>query len=721
MGKLQLVMVVHCHQPFGNFESVCERAFQSCYQPFLEMLELHPGVRLGMHYSGALLEWIEGHHPDFIERFTELCARGQVEVLGGGFYEPILCLVPEIDALGQIQKMREYLADRLGISQKGLWLAERVWEPGLIELLNRAGVRYTLLDDTHFLYAGVPRNQLCGYYVTERFGSTLAVFPIERRLRRSIPYRPVREIMDELKKEADSTPHGITYGDDGEKFGLWPGSHEIAYGQGWLTDFFDALETNADWLETVPPGTYMDRFPPTGRIYLPSTSYEELNTWALPVETQQRLDELKAGLRDAGLAEKAEFFCQGGMFHNFLVRYPEANHLHKKMLLVSSKLSQALADGHEWTDAHEEAREALYRGQCGSAYWHGVFGGIYLPHLRDAAYRELIKAECILDTRSQGEVDWLSFDQHDFDADLADEVLIESGWLNAYIDPAEGGSLTELDYRPRYLNLTDVLARRREAYHTRSIEGAEPSEVQKTGAYDSVRRTSFLDRFPAADTQLAALQRGEYREEGDFLTGSYTVSRLDEDSSGQGDCELVLTRLGTLSRNGASYPLEIEKRFCFMADRPELLAEYTLRNPSQQPLDLCFCPELNLTWLAGEGGSERYWIAFTGVPPEVAGQAKVSAPTDVVCLADRVDGVTISLGVNPSTVVWCYPVVTSSQSEGGSTRIQQGLAVLARYEITIPPDGVVRIAFRLSIANNDAAETEAPKPEAGLGTGPRSA
>jgi hypothetical protein len=141
------------------------------------------------------------------------------------------------------------------------------------------------------------------------------------------------------------------------------------------------------------------------------------------------------------------------------------------------------------------------------------------------------------------------------------------------------------------------------------------------------------------------LQRGDYREEGDFLHGAYAIARLDEDASGQGDCELVLTRFGSLQRNGATLPLEIEKRFCFVADRPEIVAEYTLRNPTQQPLDLCFCPELNFTWLAGEGASDRYWIAFAQTPSEVAGQAKVSAPTDIVQLIDWVDGVTISLGL----------------------------------------------------------------------------
>ena len=35
----------------------------------------------------------------------------------------------------------------------------------------------------------------------------------------------------------------------------------------------------------------------------------------------------------------------------------------------------------------EQARTALYRGQCNCAYWHGAFGGVYLPHLRNAIYR----------------------------------------------------------------------------------------------------------------------------------------------------------------------------------------------------------------------------------------------------------------------------------------------------------------------------------------------
>src|SRR3989304_1489554 len=48
-------------------------------------LEGHPGVRVGLHYSGPLLEWLLAERPRTIERLQALVARGQGGVLGGGW------------------------------------------------------------------------------------------------------------------------------------------------------------------------------------------------------------------------------------------------------------------------------------------------------------------------------------------------------------------------------------------------------------------------------------------------------------------------------------------------------------------------------------------------------------------------------------------------------------------------------------------------------------
>jgi alpha-mannosidase len=53
-----------------------------------------------LHYSGVLLEWLEERHPEFFDQLRELCGRGQVELLGGGYYEPILLSIP-IETISQ--------------------------------------------------------------------------------------------------------------------------------------------------------------------------------------------------------------------------------------------------------------------------------------------------------------------------------------------------------------------------------------------------------------------------------------------------------------------------------------------------------------------------------------------------------------------------------------------------------------------------------------------
>ncbi|MGH9791365.1 MAG: alpha-amylase/4-alpha-glucanotransferase domain-containing protein, partial [Candidatus Acidiferrales bacterium] len=81
MQKFHLVLLIHSHQPVGNFDHVLEEAYAKCYLPFAQVLERHPSIRLGLHYSGALLEWVEKRHPEFFDLLRELVIRGQVELI----------------------------------------------------------------------------------------------------------------------------------------------------------------------------------------------------------------------------------------------------------------------------------------------------------------------------------------------------------------------------------------------------------------------------------------------------------------------------------------------------------------------------------------------------------------------------------------------------------------------------------------------------------------
>src|SRR5262249_35578955 len=158
---------LHSHQPLGNFDNVVEDAYRKAYLPFIDMLFGHPKIALNLHYSGSLLEWIEKHHPEYFEKLREMVARNQVELLGGGYYEPILISIPDRDKVAQLNKLSDYLEKHFGRRPRGIWLTERVWEPALPKALAEAGIHYTLTDDTHFLNAGLEPDALFGDYITE--------------------------------------------------------------------------------------------------------------------------------------------------------------------------------------------------------------------------------------------------------------------------------------------------------------------------------------------------------------------------------------------------------------------------------------------------------------------------------------------------------------------------------------------------------------------------
>src|SRR6185503_3413943 len=272
--RLAFCLGVHNHQPIGNFEHVLVEATERAYRPFLERLEARPEVRVSVHCTGSLLEWLRQRAPRTFDLLGTVAARGQVELLTGGFYEPILAVLPDHDKLGQIEKLTAFLKTHFGVRPRGMWLAERVWEPHLARVLSEAGVEYVLVDDHHFALAGHDADALSGDYLTEEQGAVLRVFPINQRLRYLIPFADIDQTLAYLESRRERAT-AITMVDDGEKFGVWPGTYARVYEDGWLGRFFDRL-LSTSWLELTTLGDVVERRPPSDRVYLPTASYGEM-------------------------------------------------------------------------------------------------------------------------------------------------------------------------------------------------------------------------------------------------------------------------------------------------------------------------------------------------------------------------------------------------------------------------------------------------------------
>jgi hypothetical protein len=470
---IRFAFCVHNHQPTGNFHEVFEYAYTHSYLPLLKSLMRHDHVKFGIHNSGILCEWIEQHHPEYFEMLREATARDQAEILASAYGEPLLSFIPRKDAIDQIRYFKDYLHRQTGQMPRGLWLTERIWEPGLITTLLDAGIEYILLDDTHFFYAGLDDRDLFSYYVTEEDARVLKVFPISMRLRYLIPFHPVDETIAFLKEAEKTHPANLkTLADDGEKFGVWPGTYEWVYDKGWLNQFLDRLSEER-WIQSVSLHKITEERP-AGRIYLPTSSYEEMGEWVLPPDAGRQYEELKRTVD-----RKYFHFIHGGYFKNFLRKYPEANQMQKRMTYVSKHIEDTL-----------DAKLALWRGQCSCAYWHGIFGGLYLPHLREAIYKNLIEAE----NHHVRE----SFSSMDFDADGETELVFSDKQFFMVMKPRTG-SFVEIDDRRQRLNILNYLGRVREKYHEQLTH--PPDERGVKSIHEITRsKEAHLEDFIIYDT-----------------------------------------------------------------------------------------------------------------------------------------------------------------------------------------------------------------------------
>ncbi|MBI4236133.1 MAG: DUF1926 domain-containing protein [Chloroflexi bacterium] len=694
-AQMFLGLAIHNHQPVGNFPSVLERAYQQAYLPMVEALERHPAVRLSLHYSGPLIDWLVASQPGFLRRVTRLVAQGQVEIVGGAYYEPVLPVIPEADRVGQTRMMGDFCAREFGRRPTGFWLAERVWEPDLPASLSRSGVLWTVVDDTHFKAAGLDDRDLFGYYLTEDQGYALKVFPTSKFLRYAVPFKLVEEVIEYLRANAArGTPALAVMGDDGEKFGVWPKTYEHCWGKdGWIERFFTTIEENQAWLRTIPLGEYAETQPALGRSYLPCASYDEMLEWALPAEKSAQFARTRHDLEAQGRSDVVGFM-RGGYWRHFLVKYPEINWMHKKMLRVHEKVYRAAR-----ADKKQPGLDDLWRGQCNCAYWHGIFGGLYLSDLRAATYRHLVEAERLADKALHRSTSWLTLEKTDVDNDGNEELLIDGAAFGLALSPARGGSLVEWDLHRPSFNVLSAVARRPEAYHqdlagtaapgaaegTRTIHAAallKDARAARLLSYDRYPRHSLLDHFLAPDTGLDQFATS-YEDLGDFAGGPYEASVVEQSRA---KLVIAMSRKGSVLQAGQAVPVSVTKTLALEGGKESFRVRYRLQNSGETRAAAVFGVEWNLNLLGG-GHNDQAYYETPGFPLQDwhLDSAGALPRLGKVILGNRYLGIRLELLLEPEAEVWRFPVETASNSEAGIEGLYQASCLLVRLPFELEP------------------------------------
>jgi alpha-amylase len=711
--RIALALTFHNHQPVGNFGWVIEDTYRAAYLPMIEALERHPGVRLALHYTGPLLDWLVAEHPDIIARLRALVTQGQVEILGGGYFEPVLASLPERDRLSQLIRMADEVERLFGRRPAVAWLAERVWEPDLPTSLAGAGYRSTIVDDAHFRAAAIPEDAMWGPYTTDDQGKLLTVFGTEQGLRYRIPFRAVEDVIAYLWDHATDDGGRLgTMGDDGEKFGAWPSTWKHCWGEErWVDRFFEALEANAAWLTTTTPSDWLVANRPLGRVYLPVGSYAEMGEWALPPDEARAFHDALERARSEGRPEAR--WLRGASWRNFQVKYREVNDLHKRMLRVSEAVA-GLPPG----PVREVAHDHLLRGQSNDVYWHGLFGGIYIPHLRLATLAHLVAAEDAADS-ARGAV--RRAERADLDLDGRDEILLADEGQVVTVDLDEGAGIGDWDIRAAHHALASVLRRRPEAYHEtlrRSADTKAPALGATAGEgsslasihdtvrskeaglvdrlqYDDHERRSALVRFLPADSTAASYGAGELADLGTAIDAVNDVVELAEG-------RLVTRAAATVRTADGDRSVEVTKSIVLGGSRlhPVLTVAVTVRNGPDGALRARLGQEWGVMLLGG-GGNPSAWYDLDGTRTSHdgrgarAGVARIGQGNDWLGLA-------LESLPTPAADAWWAPIDTVSNSEDGFERVYQGSALLLSWQIDLAPgaEATVVVEHRVTVARD---------------------
>jgi len=670
---ISLLLGVHAHQPVGNFSAVLEEAHARCYGPFLHTLHRYPEFRFAAHFSGWLLDRLLDKYPQDMALLGEMVARGQAELFGGGDCEPVLAAIPQRDRIGQVNALTEKLSRHFGARVEGVWLTERVYIPTVVPALADCGMKYVTVDDYHFLCVGKEAAELDGFHTTEEDGRSIDLFAISEQLRYRLPFSPAAEAVAYLESLARDGHRAAVYFDDIEKFGIWPETHEWVYGKRWLEQFIEGVLASP----LIRTETYSDfhaRSTTGGIIYLPTTSYIEMNEWTLPARAAAVYDDLVGREKRAGRYEESKPFVRGGIWKNFFMRYPEANWMHKRMLVLSGRLA-ALPPGADRTALTEHPlTEHLYRAQANDAYWHGLFGGLYLPHLRREVYSNLLTLEAALDALAPRPP--LAVSDPDFDG--VRELFLSNADAQAVVKIDAHAALCEFDAYGLSHNFGDVLTQRTEHYYRKlnvGLEAAPEPAHAGDGIASPHDRVAFKDAAGLADMSYAPDARPRrlfadawHRLDGQTAWPHYTAAEFK----------------APLMRAAFAAPLdggEVAKTIA-LAGRT-LQVGYRLSNvPGGR-----FSVQLNLAMPSCDGYSGRYILADGSVPCGF-GQELILADAVQLTLDDRFLGGGLRLTASRPLDIEARPHFTVSQSEAGFEKIMQAVCLTLSW----PIDAVLRPA-----------------------------
>ena len=660
--KTKLLIGFHTHIPLQlaskNGENGDTKNYFDFIRNILELLQNTNNIKAAFHISGTSISLIDKKLDGFSNNIRTLLDRNQIELLGGGLYEPIFSFTPKEDRQTQLMLMGRLLNHTFGYTPNGAWITELSWDPSFAIDFSKSRIHFTCLPKEYFIQSGINENDLGGYFITEEEGRKVAVFPILFELNKLIkdhtPESAVELIIKKVK-ETNSTSSSASV--------FYRCNNSSKEDISWINKFF-SLINESGLFETLLFSDYFHNYKPKGRVYLPAVQYNSLNN---------------------GTYWK----------HSILNNY-EVNLLHKKMLRVSKKINSAKEGKSRFKVIKEminQAHDLLLKGQTNDAYISSEQSGIQFPQQRHNTYKNLIKAENLIDSASKQGSKWIQAYEIDYDCDGHDEIIVETETQNIYISPSFGGAILEHDYRPKNINITNVLSRKKEWHH---------STENRKSTFDYYQKLNLIDHFLDNDISLEKCISNNLPHLTKEVIKSYGIEKI---KAKEEVCKITLNSLYELENIDDKPQIYLEKQISVRSGDSSVFYEYKLTNKSSKSAQFNFGIEFNFN-ITPDLANE----CFIYVEGDKAKKSNLPSPAKTeeikdlkqISIFNKSDGLDLSLSFGKPCTLFRHPVETIQKFTNSEEIIYQGTTFLPVWKINIEPEAVWEISIKEDINPNSA-------------------
>jgi hypothetical protein len=645
-NKINLILGSHKHIPFGAGDDEFERTYEKKLKPFISTLYKYPKIQAVLHYSGVLLHWIERYHSEFLMLIEDMVSRKQVEILGGGFYEPMMPLIPLQDKIGQVELLTTYLRKQFGKRPQGCWLPALAWEQNMVSPLCACGMGYTFLDEEQFRQAGLGGRDLFFPCISEDQGKIITIFPLSKFLKNEFAQKKASPVLNGLAEKMPAEGEW-TVSVFPEHLFTKEDSPALEY---TFHEFFDELSQCESFVNFTSPGKFYRGLQGLQKAYFPDSLGADSFGADLPGENSPAE---KKSPRSRTLPRR------------FLIDFPEANGIYSKMIFTHVLINQLRGD----KSRKRTAREALWKAQSCDVFYLPEEYGIDCHSVRNAAYKALLDAERICREKGSFIPSLMNFD---FDMDGVGEYLFQDTKLNCYIR-LRGASVFELDYLPKTWNYLDTFS---------------PGNPKPPAPPDRrERRAAFSDRLipPGLSPQ-------------DVFQGRLGAARL----CGKEEYELtemdrVHGKVHFRLPGEASLPFgQVEIKKSYFLKKDTLCAAYNLTNRGKKPESFQFAPEIDLSF-PGEGETfVRFYQCKTGVKDAAPAEAVVH-DAEGLKIQDLKNEVQITLGAKKSFDCCIIPVKAAGGAQG--PELYQSTCIMPLQPVSLAPGESWETEFTLKFSH----------------------